>query len=269
MPILPTTFDIILRLCSARNASSFARRRSRSGHSSRISTDSAIAVVGRPLLVEMMLDHAAVTLRSTGCLGLLLADRRSEVVHGCCLSFLVSLYVVWRRLGSALDVTICGGAPRRRPSCWLFVADRLWGSLVPSQRAPACSRAAFARVNQASRAPCRTALLVSLTTCKLVNDALRPAPVLATRRRGPGEASGLPTIVLWGCPSGLPCTAVGCLLGPRRRRRALRFVCRSNLSGPPTATLHSAQRKKPAASASCKTFSFNNAAGGCMHRKGC
>ena len=55
------------------------------------------------------------------------------------------------RLASALDVTICGGAPRRRPSCWLFVADRLWGSLVPSQRAPACSRAAFARVNQASR----------------------------------------------------------------------------------------------------------------------
>ena len=135
----------------------------------------------------------------------MIADRRSKVVHGCCLSFLVARYVVWRRLGPALDVTICGGAPRRRPSCWLFVADRLWGSLVPSQRAPACSRAAFARVNQASRAPCRTALLVSLTTCKLVNDALRPAPVLATRRRGPGEASGLPTIVLWGCPSGLPC----------------------------------------------------------------
>ena len=198
--------------------------------------------------------------------GLLLADRRSKVVHGCCLSFLVARYVVWRRLGPALDVTICGGALRRRPSCWLFVADRLWGSLVPSQRAPACSRAAFARVNQASRAPCRTALLVSLTTCKLVKARCARHPSSPTLSARPGKHRGCRPLPCGAAHRGCP---VGCLLGPRRRRRALRFVCRSNLSGPPTATLHSAQRKKPAASASCKTFSFNNAAGGCMHRKGC
>ena len=95
----------------------------------------------------------------------------------------------------------CGGAPRRRPSCWLFVAERLWGSLVPSQRAPACSRAAFARVNQASRAPFRTALGFGLTTCKLVKACCARHPSSRGVAARPGSIEGeKPTIM--GLPIG-------------------------------------------------------------------